>query len=131
MRKEITSQEGAQPFGPYSPAIYCAGRYLFISGQGPVDSFSGKIILGTFRKQAEITFTTIHALLKAGGAGWGDVVKVCVYLSDLMNFQELNEIYLNYFESPYPARTTVGVALLGGMSIGVDCIAVLDYKYPA
>jgi len=126
MRKSIYSTKGAPPIAPYSPAILSSGTYIFLSGQGPIDPQTGEAALGNFREQAVLTFNNIAALLEASGAGWNDVVKVNVFLDDLSNFSEFNEIYRTYFSPPYPARTTVRADLIGNISIEVDCIAVVS-----
>ena len=123
MRKQILSEKGAEPKGPYSQAIVADGPMVFISGQGPVDPETGEFRFGNFRQQAELTFQNIGALLEAAGTLWEYVVRVGVFLADLDNFAELNEIYGQYFQAPYPARTTVQAGLPPGMAIEVDCIA--------
>jgi 2-iminobutanoate/2-iminopropanoate deaminase len=101
------------------------GLMVFISGQGPVSPETGELQLGSFRQQAELTFQNIGALLEAAGSSWEHVVRVGVFLADLANFAELNEIYRQYFRVPYPARTTVQAGLPPQMAIEVDCIAVV------
>lgn len=125
MRKEILTEKGAAPKGPYSQAIVADGPMVFVSGQGPVDPESGEFRLGSFREQAELVFQNVTTLLKAAGASWKDVVRVGVFLADLGNFAEMNEIYQRYLTPPYPARTTVQAGLPPQMEIEVDCIAVI------
>lgn len=125
MRKEIFTQEGAAPKGPYSQAIVADGPMVFISGQGPVDPNTGEFRFGSFQEQAELTFNNIATLLKAAGTSWAHVVKVGIFLADLNNFAEMNKIYQRYITTPYPARTTVEAGLPAQMQIEVDCIAVI------
>jgi len=125
MKKQVTSARGAPPKGPYSPAIVAEGRLVFVSGQGPIDPDTGELRLGSFRQQAELVFQNITTLLKAAGTSWKDVVRVGVFLADLNNFAEMNEIYRRYLTAPFPARTTVQAGLPPGMEIEVDCIAVV------
>jgi len=80
--------------------------------------------LGSFREQAEFTFRNVGAILEAAGTSWGDVVKVNVYLANMADFTELNEVYRQFLTAPYPARTTVQAGL-NRIAIEVDCIAVL------
>jgi 2-iminobutanoate/2-iminopropanoate deaminase len=124
MRKQIIAKTGAPPKGIYSPAIMATGTMLFVSGQAPVDQ-AGEFQLGRFAEQAKLTFDNVTKLLEAGGASWADVVRVGVFLADLANFAEMNEIYQTYVTEPYPARTTVQAGLPAGMEIEVDCIAVI------
>jgi 2-iminobutanoate/2-iminopropanoate deaminase len=125
MRKEIFTEKGAAPKGPYSQAIVAGGSMVFVSGQGPVDPVTGEMQIGSFREQAELVFDNITTLLEAAGTSWANVVRTGVFLADLSNFAEMNEIYQRYLQKPYPARTTVGAGLSGGMLIEVDCIAVV------
>ena len=125
MRKEVISKDAAPPRGIYSPAIIGSGKMVFISGQGPVDSASGELVLGSFAEQARMTFDNVTVLLEAAGSSWDQVVKVGVFLADLKHFGQMNEIYAGYLNKPYPARTTVQAGLPPGMLIEVDCIALL------
>ncbi|MGC9348495.1 MAG: Rid family detoxifying hydrolase [Anaerolineae bacterium] len=125
MRKEIFTEKGAAPTGPYSQAILAEGRMVFVSGQGPVDPETGEFRFGSFREQAELTFQNVTTLLEAAGTSWEHVVRVGVFLADLENFAEMNEIYKSYLTEPYPARTTVRAGLSPQMLIEVDCIAVV------
>jgi 2-iminobutanoate/2-iminopropanoate deaminase len=127
MRKSISTEKGAPPQGPYSQAIVAEGPCVYVAGQGPVDPETGKLRLGSFREQAELTFQNIGTLLEAAGTSWEYVVKVHAYLADLSNFAEFNEVYREVFTPPYPARTTVG-AILPKIAIEVDCIAVVPRK---
>ena len=123
MRKKIVSEKGAPPKGAYSPAIMADGPMVYLSGQGPVDPETGELQLGTFREQAELVFQNITVLLEAAGTSWAEVVRVGVFLADLGNFPEMNEIYQSYLTEPYPARTTGQAGLPPKMLIEVDCIA--------
>jgi 2-iminobutanoate/2-iminopropanoate deaminase len=125
MRQQIIAKNGAKPQGPYSPAILASGPTLYVAGQGPVDPATGKLRPGSFKEQAELTFQNITALLEAAGTSWAHVVRVGVFLADLGNFAEMNEIYQKYLTEPYPARTTVQVVLPPTMAIEVDCIALV------
>ena len=127
MRTSVISKEGAPPQGPYSPGIVACGTTVYVSGQGPVDPATGQTRLGSFREQAELTFRNVGAILAAAGASWGDVVKVNVYLADMADFAELNDVYRQFVTAPYPARTTVQTGL-NRIAIEVDCIAVLPEK---
>lgn len=125
MRREIYTQEGAEPKGIYSQAIVADGPMVFISGQGPVDPDTGEFRFGTFEEQAKLTFDNVTTLLEAAGTSWAHVVKVGIFLADLGNFGQMNDIYQTYLSKPYPARTTVEAGLPAQMEIEVDCIAVI------
>ena len=124
MREEIRVESGAPPQGIYSQAILAEGRFLFVSGQISCDPESGKLVIGSFREQAELTFRNIGTLLDAASTSWENVVRVGIYLTDMDNFAEMNEVYLQFVSAPYPARTTVEVGL-PKIAIEVDCIAIV------
>jgi 2-iminobutanoate/2-iminopropanoate deaminase len=112
MRQQITLLKAAPHKGLYSPAIVASGPLVFISGQGPVDRQTGERRLGSFTEQARLTFDNVTALLAAAGTSWAHAVKVGVFLADLNDFSQMNEIYQGYLTEPYPARTTVQAGLL-------------------
>lgn len=124
MREPIRTADAPAPKGPYSQGIVCAGKQLFIAGQGPIDPGTGEFVGSTFEEQAVRTFENLRAVAAAAGAGPRDFVKVNAYLSDMGDFSKFNEIYRRYFEEPYPARTTVQ-SDLPGFLIELDAIVVL------
>ncbi len=124
MREEVFTEKGAKPVGIYSQGIIASGPTVYISGQGPNDPATGQRVTGSFRDEAERVFQNLTILLEAAGTSWANVTKVGVFLADLSNFAEMNEVYRQYVSKPYPARTTVG-AQLPGIAIEVDCIAVI------
>ncbi len=123
MKKIIAPDNLHRPFG-YAHAIQIE-KTLYISGQVPVDPETGEFKLGSFREQAKLTFDNVTTLLEAAGTSWENAVKVGVYLTDLKNFGEMNEVYEQYLAKPYPARTTIQVGLPPNVAIEVDCIAVV------
>jgi 2-iminobutanoate/2-iminopropanoate deaminase len=125
MRKKVTSAKAPPPKGIYSPAIIASGTMAYISGQGPVDPETGEFQLGRFSEQAVLTFNNLTTLLEAAGTSWKYAVKVGVFLADLNDFSEMNEIYKGFLTEPYPARTTVQAVLPPGMLVEVDCIALV------
>ena len=125
MHQAIYTPKGAKPLGPYSQGIVAQGKLVFLSGQGPVDPASGKLVLGDFRAQAELTLSNVGTLLEAAGATWADVVQVNVFIADQANFAVFNEVYAQYVREPYPARSTIE-ACLGQMGLEVAAIAVIQ-----
>ena len=121
-RHAVFTDKGVLPSGPYSQAIVLNG-VAYIAGQGSFLRGTTTFQPGTFREQAELTLQNVGVLLVACGTSFAHVAKVNVYLTDLKNFPELNDIYKQYFKAPYPARTTVQTGLSGDMLIEVDCIA--------
>jgi 2-iminobutanoate/2-iminopropanoate deaminase len=127
----IQSKRGAPPQGAYSQG-WRAGDFIFVTGTGPIDPASGKLVGGTIEQQTEQTIDNIIAILDADGASLLDVVKVTVHLSDTSLFPRYNAVYARRFSRPYPVRTTVGSDLghAPGMLIEVDCIAYVAGKKP-
>jgi len=125
MRKPIVSERAVMPAAPYSQAILAKGRTLYVSGQGSFDPEANQFRAGALREQAERTFRNVQLILEAAGATWQDVVKVNIYLANVLDFAEMNEVYRELLSEPYPARTTVQAGLIGQMLIEVDCVAVL------
>ena len=124
MRKEVYTEKGAPPAGIYSQGIVADGPVAYIAGQGPLDPSTGQRVEGGFREQATRVFDNLTILLEAAGTSWEHVTKVGVFLADLSDFAEMNEVYQKYVTKPYPARTTVGCQL-PNILLEVDCIAVV------
>jgi 2-iminobutanoate/2-iminopropanoate deaminase len=119
----ITTSKIAPPVGPFSPAVM-SGGLLYLSGQVAQDPASGKLISGDTAQQTEQILRNTGAVLQAAGKGFADVLKVGVFLTEMGDFQAMNAVYGKYFETPYPARTTVGVAALPlGARVEMDFIA--------
>jgi 2-iminobutanoate/2-iminopropanoate deaminase len=121
---EIQSKRGAHPQGAYSQG-WRAGDFIFVTGTGPIDATTGKLVGDTIEQQTDQTIDNISAILEADGASLQDVVKVTVHLSDTGLFARYNAVYARRFSKPYPVRTTVGSDLghAPGMLIEIDCIA--------
>lgn len=122
----IQTGQGAQPVGAYSQGLR-AGDFIFVSGQGPLDPATGKVVGETIEEQTARTLENIKAILEAAGASMADVVKATVHLSDLSLFERYNKVYASYFPDPKPVRTTVGSQLLGIM-VEIDVIAYVGDK---
>ena len=119
----ITTGRIAPPVGPFSPGVVSDGL-LYLSGQVAQDPASGKLITGDTAQQTEQVLRNAGAVLQAAGKNFADVLKVGVFLTEMGDFQAMNTVYGEYFEAPYPARTTVGVAALPlGARVEMDFIA--------
>src|SRR5215471_11766885 len=125
----IQSERGAPPQGAYSQG-WRAGDFIFVTGTGPIDPVSGKLVGTEIEQQTEQTIDNMVAILAAEGASLGDVVKSTVHLSDTSLFARYNAVYAKRFTKPYPVRTTVGSDLghTPGMLVEIDCIAYLPEK---
>ncbi len=123
MRKVIRSTDAPRPRGPYSPAIVADG-FVFVAGQGPVNPQTDELVLGDIRTETRRTLENIRTILEAAGSSLRDVVRVSVFLSDMKDFDAMNEVYREFFPDDPPARTTVG-AQLPRIKVEIDCIARL------
>ena len=118
----IRSDRLAPPAGPFSQAVR-AGDFLFLSGQVGQDS-TGALAAGGVVAEARQIFANLGAVLAAAGKGFGDVVQVRIFLTDIGDFAAVNAVYAEHFEPPFPARTTVAVAALPlGAAIEIDLVA--------
>jgi 2-iminobutanoate/2-iminopropanoate deaminase len=126
MKKVVRTTEGPTPQAPYSQAII-ANSLVFVSGQGPIDPKTGKIILGDIKDQTRLVLDNIGTILKAAGSSLDKAVKCSVFLRDIRDFEAMNEVYKTYFKENSPARTTVQAGdIFGGIGVEIDCIATLD-----
>ena len=123
MKKIISTNEAPGAIGPYSQAVR-SGSLLFCSGQIPLDPKSGQIVSGDITAQTRRVLDNIAALLRAEGLNFDDVAKTTVFLTNLDDFQIVNEIYGSYFKQNPPARSTVQVsALPRGANVEIEVIA--------
>ena len=124
MSKRIIQTELAPAaIGPYSQAIRI-GDFLYTSGQIALDPKSGKFLSGEIKEETEQTLRNISAILQADGLELENVIKTTVYLCDLNDFVQMNQIYEKYFSKNKPARACVQVAALPkGAKIEIDAIA--------
>lgn len=110
MLKEISTNTAPAAIGPYSQAIK-VGNMLFTSGQIPVDPETGNIPEGV-EAQAKQALTNIKNLIEAAGGSMSKVIKTTVFIANMEHFAQINQIYSDYFEKPFPARSCVEVARL-------------------
>jgi len=123
-KQRISTTTGAQPVGAYSQGLR-AGDFVFVSGQGPLDPKTGKVVGDTIEEQTARVLENIKAILEAGDASMADVVKVSAHLSDMSLFERYNRVYASYFPDPKPTRTTVG-SQLPGILVEIDAIAYVS-----
>jgi len=109
--------------GPYSIALTC-GDLIVVSGQGPLDPKTKKIVGSDIREQARVTLDNVRNALSAAGATMDDCVKIGVFLADIKDFEAFNEVYRTYFKDPLPCRTCVECKLWSGMLVEIDAWAV-------
>ncbi|WP_127588596.1 Rid family detoxifying hydrolase [Paenibacillus koleovorans] len=121
MRKAVTTDTASKGDGPYSQAIISNG-FVYVSGQGPLTPGTNQIVGSEVKEQAAVTLQNIKLILEAAGCSMDDVVKVNVYLASMKDFAAFNEVYVQYFSAPMPARSCVG-AELDDILVEIDAIA--------
>ncbi len=121
MKKEVRSRDAPSPVGPYSQAVEAGAVYC--AGQLGLDPLTGKLEEGAVA-QTSRALRNIEAILGAADLSLMDVVKTTVFLTDLSDFQAVNEEYAKHFSPPYPARTTVQAAALPrGAKVEIEAVA--------
>lgn len=121
----ILSKDAPPPIGPYSQAIL-ANQFLFASGQIPWDPEKGQMVAGSIEDQTRRVLENIRAVLAAANMDFSCVVKVSIFLKDLVHFEKVNQIYESYFKASRPARSTVQVVRLPkDAEIEIEVIACL------
>lgn len=125
MKEIISTSKAPSAIGPYSQAVK-VGNMLFISGQIPIDPKSGNIIDGDIKEQTKRVLENIKGILESIGANLSNVVKTTVFMVDLSEFSDMNEVYKEYFSENPPARSTIQVsALPRNVRIEIEAIAIL------
>ena len=125
MKKVVVTQKAPKPIGPYNQALQ-AGNFLFVSGQLAIDPKEDKLVAENIKLQTHQVLENITAILETAGYCLKDIVQSTVYLSSISLFEEFNREYAKYFESDFPARTTVGAELKSGALVEVSVIAYKD-----
>lgn len=125
-RLSIFTDQAPRAIGPYSQAVR-AGDTVYLSGQIPLDPKSGELVAGDFALETRRVFDNLKAVAETAGDGFKDVVRVTIYLTDLGSFPKVNEVMAEYFQEPYPARVTIGVASLPrGARVEIDAVMVVQ-----
>jgi 2-iminobutanoate/2-iminopropanoate deaminase len=126
MKKIIFTSDAPAAIGPYSQAVR-SGHLLFCSGQIPLDPKSGQIVSGDVAAQTRRVMDNIAALLKTERLTFDHIIKSTIFLTNLRDFQTVNEIYGSYFKQDPPARSTVQVsALPKDANIEIEVIAAAE-----
>jgi 2-iminobutanoate/2-iminopropanoate deaminase len=126
MKKIIATTEAPAAVGPYSQAVRI-GNFVFCSGQIPLDPKTAQIVQGDIKTQTQRVMENISAVLRAEGLTFENIVKTTIFLTNLGDFQTVNELYGSYFKSDPPARSTVQVsALPKEANVEIEVIAVAD-----
>ena len=123
----IFAPNGPPAQGPYSHAV-AAGDLLFVSGQGPVARDGSGVKRGTIQEEARLTLSNLKAILEDAGSSLGDVVKVNVYLANMDHFGAFNEVYKEFFQSDFPARTCIQAGRLPlDFQVEIEAVAILPW----
>jgi 2-iminobutanoate/2-iminopropanoate deaminase len=126
MKKIIATTEAPAAVGPYSQAVRI-GNFVFCSGQIPLDPKTAQIVQGDIKTQTLRVMENISAVLRAEGLTFENIVKTTIFLTNLADFQTVNELYGSYFKSDPPARSTVQVAALPkGANVEIEVIAAAN-----
>ena len=121
----IHSNEAPNAIGPYSQAVR-VGDTVYLSGQIPLDPQTMELVEGDIRARARRVFDNLTAVMQEAGGSLSDIVKLTIYLVDLEQFGQVNEVMAEYFDAPFPSRATVAVAALPkGAPIEVEAVAHL------
>lgn len=123
-KKIVETKNAPAPIGPYSQAVQ-AGNLLFVSGQIAKDPVSGAMKNATITDEVTQVMNNVKAILEAAGLGLDNIVKTTIYLTDINDFKQVNEVYGSFFTGNYPARETVQVSNLpANAKIEISVIAV-------
>lgn len=124
MKQPIATAQAPAAIGPYSQAIEANGT-VYISGQLPIDPATGEFAEGGIKELTRQSLTNMRHILEEAGLSMANVVKTSVFLADMADFAEMNEVYSQFFEAPFPARSAVAVKTLPKNSrVEIECIAV-------
>lgn len=123
-REPISTANAPAAIGPYSQAVR-AGGVVYLSGQIPLDPATGELVQADISTESRRVFDNLRAVCEAAGGSLDDVARVGIYLTDLSDFAAVNAVMADYFQAPYPARSTIQVsALPRGARVEVDAILV-------
>lgn len=127
MKRIIKTPDAPMPIGPYNQAVF-TGETLYISGQIPMDSKTNKLVESGIKDATKQVMQNLKAILETAGLTFNHVVKTSIFIVNMDDFSEINEVYATYFqEETAPARETVQVAKLPlGVAIEISMIATKD-----
>ncbi|WP_034892721.1 RidA family protein [Gillisia sp. Hel_I_29] len=125
MKKIINTSNAPAPIGPYNQAVL-SGNMLYTSGQIALDPKTGELKLGNIKEETALVMENLKAILTEAGMTFDNVIKTSIFISDMNNFAQINEVYANYFNAETaPARETVEVANLPKfVNVEISAIAV-------
>ncbi len=126
MKTIINTSNAPAPIGPYSQAVK-AGGFLFVSGQIPMSPVNGELVMDDIKTETRQVMENIKAILTEAGIDFSHVVKTGIFLKDMQNFAQVNEVYGTYFSEAFPARETVQVAgLPKNVNVEITVTAIIS-----
>lgn len=123
-KTEIRTEHAPAPVASYSQGVRL-GNTLYLAGQGGFDAKTGELVGEDVRDQTRQTLQNLKYVVEAAGGNMNDIVTVRVFINEHSEFAGMNEVYGEFFDKPFPARTTVSAGLGPGMKVEIDAIAVL------
>jgi 2-iminobutanoate/2-iminopropanoate deaminase len=119
----INTSKAPQPIGAYNQAIISNG-FVFTAGQVPIDPGTGNLIEGNFKERVRRVLMNLKSILEEAGTNLSNVAKFTVFLTDISNYTEVNEVFNEFIRDEAPARSLIEVSSLpAGADIEIDCIA--------
>ncbi len=124
MKKIINTTNAPAPIGPYSQAVL-VDNTLYVSGQIPIDPKTNQLVITDIKAETKMVMENLKAILNEAKMDFSDVVKCSIFISNMNDFAQINEVYGSYFSSNFPARETVQVACLPkNVNVEISAIAV-------
>src|SRR3569833_1915178 len=129
MKSIVNTNNAPAPIGPYSQAV-SAGGIVFLSGQIALNPTTGELVTADIKTETKQVMYNIQAILKEAGLDFNNVIKTSIFLMDMQNFAQVNEVYGTYFTDNFPARETVQVAgLPKGVYVEITVTAIKGYFF--
>jgi 2-iminobutanoate/2-iminopropanoate deaminase len=124
MKKIIKTENAPAPIGPYNQAVL-SGNTLYTSGQIAINPENGELVIDEIKAETKMVMENLKALIFEAGMDFSNVVKCSIFISDMNNFAQINEVYGAYFADNFPARETVEVACLPkNVNVEISAIAI-------
>ena len=124
MKKIINTSKAPAPIGPYSQAVL-VGNTLYTSGQIAINSKTNTLVTSTIKAETKMVMENLKAVLEAADMDFSHVVKCSIFISNMNDFAQINEVYGSYFTSDFPARETVQVACLPkNLNVEISAVAI-------
>lgn len=123
-KKIINTSKAPSPIGPYSQAVL-VGNTLYTSGQIAINPANNELVTSTIKEETKMVMENLKAVLEAAEMNFSHVVKCSIFISNMNDFAQINEVYGSYFTSDFPARETVQVACLPkNLNVEISAVAI-------